>query len=432
MPPSSLCGRYYPIPGKQVIIIMHTFSRRSVVGSSIAGLIPASSFATTTHRSATPMATPGADSVDDILAIANRAMKDLSLRAVLLHVTIDDEVRLHHALGETMSGVPATPDMHVRNGAVAITYMSTTLLRLVDEGQFALDDTIDAWLPDLPDADQATLRMLAQMTSGYQNYVQNPDFIAAFYEDPFRIWTTEEQLAYGFAMPRVFAPGENWSYSHTDYVILGLVLEVATSEPLDALLRRHILEPLDLANTASEQTAALPEPVLHATTSERRDALDIPAGIPFVEDSTFWNPSWTLARGSVQYSTVADMAASFARIGKGDILSPSSMEELLTTNLLGFGSPLEGCASCHTFDATRLYGLGVWLTGGWMFQNPLFAGFGSIAAYHPEARIAISIASTYADGGDTAGWSNVSTAICKDISALLMPDDPMFAAAPAS
>lgn len=404
---------------------MRTFSRRAVVGSSIASLVPMSSFTTTARQSATPVATPGTDPVGDILTIANSTMSEMALGAVLLHVTIDGKPILHHALGETMSGVPATPDMHVRNGAVAITYMSTTLLRLVDEGLFALDDTIDAWLPDLQDADQVTLRMLAQMTSGYQDYVQNPDFIDAFYEDPFRIWTPDEQLAYGFATPRVFAPGENWSYSHTDYVILGLVLEAATGEPLDDLLRRHILEPLDLANTASEQTADLPEPALHATTSERRDALGIPAGIPFVEDSTFWNPSWTLARGAVQYSTVADMATSFAAIGNGDLLSPVSMKELLTTNLLGFGAPLDGCASCHTFDATRLYGLGIWLTGGWMLQNPLFAGAGGTVACHPEAGIVISIASTYADGGDTADFSNVSTTICQQISQLLLPDDPM-------
>src|SRR5690606_7858955 len=116
---------------------------------------------------------------------------------------------------------------------------------------------------------------------------------------------------------------------------------------------------------ASEQTAALPEPALHATSSERREALGIADGVPFVEDSTYWDPSWTLARGSVQYSTVADMANSFAAIGSGELLSPSSMDELLTRNMLGFGEPLDGCASCHTFDERMLYCLGIWLTGNW-------------------------------------------------------------------
>ena len=51
------------------------------------------------------------------------------------------------AWGESMTGVPATPDMHFRNGAVAIAYLGTLLLQLHDKGALELDDTLSAWLP---------------------------------------------------------------------------------------------------------------------------------------------------------------------------------------------------------------------------------------------------------------------------------------------
>jgi D-alanyl-D-alanine carboxypeptidase len=47
-----------------------------------------------------------------------------------------------------MTGVPATPDMRFRNGAVAIAYLGTLLLRLAEKRVVALDDPVAKWLPD--------------------------------------------------------------------------------------------------------------------------------------------------------------------------------------------------------------------------------------------------------------------------------------------
>jgi CubicO group peptidase (beta-lactamase class C family) len=74
-----------------------------------------------------------------------------------------------------MTGVPATTDMHFRNGAVAISYVSTLLLQLVDEKKVSLDDKVSKWLPDIPYSDQVTLGQLAQMTSGYVDYVNTDE-----------------------------------------------------------------------------------------------------------------------------------------------------------------------------------------------------------------------------------------------------------------
>ncbi len=108
-----------------------------------------------------------------------------------------------------MSGVPATTDMRFSNGAVAIAYVATLLLQLVDRGMVGLDDPIATWLPDLPDSDRVTLRMLANMTSGSPDYLRNEEMVTALYEDPFRQWDRQERIEYGLSMPRLFEPGTN-------------------------------------------------------------------------------------------------------------------------------------------------------------------------------------------------------------------------------
>ena len=381
-------------------------------------------------RQATPVAGAPGDQAEDIVAIAREAMAQHDLKAVIVRVTIDGEEIVTEALGESMTGVPATTDMHFRNGAVAIMYMATLLLRLVDQRVVGLDDPIATWLPDLPDADRVTLRMLANMTAGYPDYVQNVELQDAFYADPFRQWTPDELIAIGLSTPRLFAPGTNWDYAHTNYVILGQALQRITGQPLDAALREQVLGPMGLRNTVSWPTPQIPEPALHAYTSERRQALGIPAGTRFYEESTYWNPSWTLAQGAIQTTDIADMTTTAVAVGEGTLLSPASHAAQVEPRLLGFGAPLEGCPTCHTLDEAYSYGLGVVLNGAWILQNPLFAGLGSVAAYLPARKLAIAVATTFDeeafDGEGNNPSERASHAIFARIGAELAPDSPLY------
>jgi CubicO group peptidase (beta-lactamase class C family) len=365
---------------------------------------------------------------DAVIALVDAAMARYHLKAAIARVLIDGHELVTIVRGETMNGVPATPEMHFRNGAVAISYVSTALLVLVDRGVVGLDDSLATWLPDLPDADTTTLRMLANMTAGYPDYVNTDQFAAENDADPFRRWSPEDLIAVSLAQGRAFAPGENWAYSHSDYVILGLALERIAGTPLDLLLRELVLDPLGLVNTASFATPQIPEPVLHAFSSERRAALGIPAGTRFYEESTFWDPSWTLARGAIQTTTVADMAASAVAIGEGTLLSPGSHRAQTEKALAGFGSALPGCVTCRAMTNAVSYGLGLWLVGDWLLQNPSFGGYGAFMAYLPARRIALAVAVTVAeDGFDDQGnflTPNAAQPIGSAIGGLLAPESP--------
>ena len=104
---------------------------------------------------------PSSPQGEQIAEIVERHIAEHALRAVLVEVTIGDELVLSRAWGESMTGVPATTDMRFRNGAVAFAYLGHLLMQFVDAGTVGLDDTIDAWFPELPAADAVTLRMLA-------------------------------------------------------------------------------------------------------------------------------------------------------------------------------------------------------------------------------------------------------------------------------
>jgi len=127
--------------------------------------------------------------------------------------------------------------------------------------------------------------------------------------EPFRQWTTDEILASVTSKPLLYAPGTNWNYAHTNYVILGLALEKITGKKMQDVLQEKVLGPLGLTNTTDPGTPAIPEPALHAFTSERRSQLGIPAATPFYEESTYWNPSWTITHGAIQTSNIFDVAA---------------------------------------------------------------------------------------------------------------------------
>ncbi|MBA2598306.1 MAG: beta-lactamase family protein [Chloroflexia bacterium] len=376
---------------------------------------------------ATPLAGAPGDDAAAIIALAREAMAKQDLKAVIVRVTIDGQEVVTAAMGESMTGVPATTDMHFRNGAVAISYISTLLLRLVDQNLVTLDDPLATWLPDLPDAGQVTLRMLANMTAGYPDFEKNTEFVQAFYADPFRQWTAQERIAIGLSTPRVFAPGTNWDYSHTNYVILGQALEKIGGQPLDLLLQEQVLGPLGLRNTVAWSTPQISEPVLHAFSSERRQVLGIPAGTRFYEESTYWNPSWSLAPGSIETTDIADMATTAVAVGEGTLLSPESHQAQIDPALLGFGAPLAGCPTCRTLNEKLNYGLGVVLSGSWILQNPLFAGYGGVEAYLPAKKLAIAVATTFGEGSfDDEGNYKYSSHVelFAAIGAYLAPDDP--------
>src|SRR5262249_61691529 len=170
------------------------------------------------------------------------------------------------AEGHPRAGAPADPTLHFRIGNVAFEYMGTLLLRLVEDGKATLDDPVSKWLPNinLPSADEVTLRMLVQNTSGYPDYIGNDGFEKPFAANPFAPWTPQQLIDVGLSIPPYYPPGTAWSYAHTNYVILGQALEAIGGEKLGSLITHQIIKPLHLKDTAPALSPDPPPPVKHS------------------------------------------------------------------------------------------------------------------------------------------------------------------------
>lgn len=144
------------------------------------------------------------------------------------------------------------------------------------------------------------------------------------------------------------------------------------------LLQERVTGPLGIRNTANAFTAAIPAPVLHSFDAERGK----------YEEPTFWNPSWTTARGAVLTTNVCDLAGSARAIGAGELTSPRGLRTQLNPGTVGLGTATSSCPAsvCFAQKPDRHFGLGVVVQNGWVTQTPSFAGYAAIQAYLPAER----------------------------------------------
>ena len=341
-----------------------------------------------------------------VRAIVQKSFKENGLKAVLARVDVGERTLAALSPGESMAGAPATLKMHFRIGSMAIPYLIDLLFQLQDQGRLSLDDPISKWDPQLPNAEDVTLRMLASSTSGYPDWIQeNPAFQKELIADPFKQWTAQELLDSAFAQPLPCDPGQCFHYAHTNFIILSRVIRKETGEPLVQLLRERIFAPLGLRETEISGFPAIPEPVLHAYGSLRG---------PY-EDSTYWSPSWGISKNLLMTSTIGDVIKSAKALGEGRLVSRRASRERIEPITVGLFPKFTG--------KQLYYGLGVDVANGWLIQNPVQNGWDSIMAVLPSRRIAMALVVT--EGPEAAqSATNFSETLLKQLTEYFTPDRP--------
>lgn len=150
------------------------------------------------------------------------------------------------------------PDDAFRAASVTKSVTAAVALRLARDDGLALEgplgdqlgsELLARWrsLKGLP---HMTPRQLLGHTSGLPDYFHDEAFAARLRREPTRDWRPVELVAHvaAHAAPR-FPPGEGFEYSDTGYVVLGILLERLTGQPLDALYRELVFEPLGMRTT---------------------------------------------------------------------------------------------------------------------------------------------------------------------------------------
>ena len=349
--------------------------------------------------SATPAATSAA-----ISSTLDSIKEKYKLNAIIFSAEQDGKPLYRTALGVSTNGNPATTDMHFRVGGVGWQVLSTILLRMVeqDPARFALTDRVSKWYPDYPNADRATLRMLAASSAGFGDYIATDAFIAELVANPLRVWTADDLIAHSVApyqSPQFDNPGRDWKYSHTDFVMLGAILEKVSGKKYAVLLQALVLDPLGLRNTRFQLDAEPQLPVLH--TLQEGD----------FQDSTYWNPSFV--SWAALTSNICDLGKWNRSFGTGSLLSPEMKSETVSPVNVGLGAN----------TARAYFGLGTLVYPPWIVQRAAYWGMYTTTAFDPTT--GTSLVATVSLSPGTPPGVQPSNEIITAISQLLTPDHPV-------
>lgn len=141
--------------------------------------------------------------------------------------------------------IPNNSDTKFRIGSISKTFTATLIMKAVELGKVNLDEPIENYFPKFQRGDEITVRYLLNHRSGITNFTNRSFF--SWYTEPINQTALLDTIARnGFD----FAPNTDYSYSNSNYVLLTFILEQVFEDSYASLLRKHIVNPLDLKNTA--------------------------------------------------------------------------------------------------------------------------------------------------------------------------------------
>ncbi len=273
-----------------------------------------------------------------------------------------------YGLADVESNTPATAQTVYRIGSITKQFTAAGILQLVEQEKLTLDDPITDYMADYPtQGHNVTIRHLLQHTSGIKSFTDLPT-----YRERMTIDVDHDNIINRVKQePFHFAPGEKYRYCNSGYYFLGVILEDATDQKYDELLKERIFTPLELSQTYYDRPATI---IPHRANGysnwggKLRNARYLSMTLPF-------------SAGALA-STVEDLVAWQRALVNNKLLSTDSYELMTTTAQLADGKP-------------AAYGLGTFIrkhNGRLTFgHGGGINGFRSQLVYYPESDYTIVV-----------------------------------------
>jgi CubicO group peptidase (beta-lactamase class C family) len=213
--------------------------------------------------------------------VGQLAARDEFSGVVLLTRNGQALVRKGYGLADRKGGRRNTPETPFMLSSVSKMFTAVIIAKLVERKQLSFDSTLGSLLPEYPSTearDQVTMRHLLTMSSGIPDLFRVPEFFAqvATIKSPTGFWK------FFATSPLQFRPGTRWSYSNSNFLLLGAIIERQTGRGFTSVVEAELFRPLGLASTRYE-TGGSPKPAPGYTRTT-------PAGAR--ADSARWYPAW--------------------------------------------------------------------------------------------------------------------------------------------
>ncbi|MFF8594068.1 serine hydrolase domain-containing protein [Streptomyces sp. NPDC015220] len=238
----------------------------------------------------------------------------------------DDHATVHKAaegVADLGTGEVMDTAHRFRIGSVTKTFSAVVLLQLAAEGRLRLDASVDHYLPGLLPDERITVRHVLSHRSGLYDYTDDmfARTVPGFEAVRSRVFTYRELLARSLQHPRTQAPGAAYSYSNTNFVVAGLLIEKLTGHPVRAEYENRVIRPLRLADTSYVHPSTR-IPGRHAHGYLTPDE----AGAALV-DATDQTVSWAQSAGAL-ISSARDLNTFFSALLGGRLLPAARLAEM--------------------------------------------------------------------------------------------------------
>ena len=140
--------------------------------------------------------------------------------------------------------VALTPGSVFDIGSVRKQFVAAAVLLLIEDGKLSLSDDIRKHFPELPDYGQKiTVDHLLTHTSGIRDWTGLRALTGGKVDDVVGLTLRQRGLN--------FAPGDEWSYSNSGYVLLTDLVARASGMSFPDFTRKRLFEPLGMKTAAS-------------------------------------------------------------------------------------------------------------------------------------------------------------------------------------
>ncbi|MCA2177500.1 beta-lactamase family protein [Nonomuraea glycinis] len=281
---------------------------------------------------ASPATAAGAIAVGDVQQAMEKLAETPGIVGAIGGAYVDGKLAGRGTAGSRLlngKGGTILADSRFRIGSQSKVMVATVLLQLVEKGKLGLDDKLADLLPEVAadglvaQADKITVQQLVQHTSGIPDWFYEGDSTEPAFDvfDFTTYYRPIDIVKMTRGRPRTGKPGEKFTYSNTNFTLIGMIIEKVTGHTLAGELNGRLFRPLGMTLTymATKPPEGIEGPHGHGYYPDS-------AGI--LRDVDRFNASWGNGAGGV-ISTTRDVSTFQRAFDQGKLLPPW-LQEILT------------------------------------------------------------------------------------------------------